>query len=993
MRRRLSWVALGAVALSLFGWSVAAEKSAGRTPWVSSKLVGSPEPPPAFKLVNAFPKAVFKNPTLMTQPPGGGRLFVAEQGGKIFSMKPDAGATPELCFDPAAELKNLALTPNAAGVESTYGMVFHPKFAENRQCFVCYTVKAKDKPNLADGTRVSRFTMTAAEPPRIDPASEEILFTYMQGGHNGGDLHFGPDGMLYISTGDSADPNPPDARKTGQDITDLLSSVLRIDVDRKDAGKNYAIPKDNPFVGTEIDGKPARGEVWAYGFRNPWRMSFDKVTGELWVGDVGWELWELVHKVERAGNYGWSAVEGRQPVNVGWKLGPTPIQPPVVEIPHTEGASMTGGYVYRGKKFPQLVGKYVFGDWVTKRIWAAEVKGTELVELKEITPPTVRVVAFGQDADGELYALDYDAGTVHAFVPNDATASDPAKFPRTLSASGLFADTKAHAVAPGVVKFEINAPQWQDYATSEHFLAAPGTAPVFDYAEKKQIPGNVDWHWYRMLFPENTALVKTLSLETERGNPATRRRVETQVMLFDGQYWHGYTYAWRDDQSDADLVPAEGAEKSIAVKDPVFAGGVRQQTWNFAGRSQCMQCHHNWAEYTLAFNPEQLHRDIDTPAGRVNQLKQLCDAGTLQRRTRDDKPLPVYSGEDLKKERRLVNPADASVKLDDRAKSYLHANCGHCHRMGGGGAVDFELHAFTDWSSKKLLGVKPSRGTFDLPDACVIAPGEPERSTLYYRMAKFGTGRMPHVGAEFVDEAGVALVGRWIASLKGKDERREACPPMGKLDEVAIAAVLQAKPHDLARAVGTATAGENVASILTLAAKLPAGPRRELFEGYLPHDGRDKKLGTNPRPKAILALTGDAVKGRELLVAEKSQCLKCHKLDGQGKEVGPDLSAIAKTRSREHLLESLLDPSRRVEPAYQSYLVTAHDGRTFTALVTRKDAKAVVLKDAENRETTLLPADIETLRPARESLMPTGLLADFTPQQAADLLAFLTTRK
>ncbi len=988
MRRRLSWLVLSLAVVATVGWVLAADRPAPRTPWVGSKLVGSPELAPAFQLVNAFPKAKFDHPTLVAQPPGGGRFFVAEQGGKIFSLKPTPDATPELCFDPAAELKNLALTPGAVGVESTYGFVFHPKFAANRQCFVCYTLKAKDKPNLAEGTRVSRFTMTTAEPPRIEPASEEILFTYLQGGHNGGDLHFGPDGMLYVSTGDSADPNPPDARKTGQDITDLLSSVLRIDIDRKDAGRNYAIPKDNPFVGTLIDGKPARGEVWAYGFRNPWRMSFDRANGELWVGDVGWELWELVHKVSRAGNYGWSAVEGRQPVNSGWKLGPTPIEPPVIEIPHTEGASMTGGYVYRGKKYPQLVGKYVFGDWVTKRIWAAEVKGTELVELKELTPPTVRVVAFGQDADGELYALDYDNGTIHAFMPNDTAASDPAKFPRTLSASRLFADTKSHAVAPGVVKFEINSPQWQDYATSEHFLAAPGTAPVIDYTGKKQIEGNVNWNWYRLHFPASTALVKTLSLETTRGDPATRRRVETQVLLFDGQYWHGYTYAWRDDQSDADLVPAEGSEKTFAVKDPVFAGGVRQQTWNFAGRSQCMQCHHSWAEHTLGFNLEQLHRDTDGPDGRVNQLTKLFDAGVLERRAKDGKPLPTYTATDLKKERRLTDPADAAASLDDRAKGYLHANCGHCHRFGGGGAVDFELHAFADLASKKLVNAKPTRGTFDLPDACVIAPGEPGRSTLYYRMAKFGTGRMPHVGAEFVDEAGVDLIGLWIASLDaaGKPGRAEPAVTKARGD-------LADNPLPFARLLGTGAAGADAAKFLEVAAKLPAGPKRDLFEGYLPHDGRDKRLGANPRAKPLLALTGDAVKGRELFVAEKSQCVKCHKYEGQGKEIGPDLSGIAKTRSREHLLESLLEPSRRVEPAYQSYLATTHDGRTFTALLVRKDATAVVLRDAEGRDTTLVPADIDTLRPARESLMPAGLLADFTPQQAADLLAFLASRK
>src|SRR5262249_7831081 len=159
--------------------------------------------------------------------------------------------------------------------------------------------KNRRQPNLADGTRVSRFTVTKTDPPRIDPASEEIIITFLQGGHNGGDIHFGPDRMLYISTGDAASPDPPEPLNTGQDISDLLSSILRIDVDHREEGdpgagprRNYTVPRDNPFVGL----KGARPEVWAYGFRNPWRMSFDRQTGELFVGDVGWELWEMVHR-------------------------------------------------------------------------------------------------------------------------------------------------------------------------------------------------------------------------------------------------------------------------------------------------------------------------------------------------------------------------------------------------------------------------------------------------------------------------------------------------------------------------------------------------------------------------------------------------------------------------------------------------------------------------------------------------------------------------
>ena len=291
-----------------------------------------------------------------------------------------------------------------------YGLAFHPDFERNRQCFVCYTLRGSNprQPNLADGTRVSRFRVTRTDPPRIDPASEEIVLSFLQGGHNGGDLHFGPDGMLYISTGDAANPNPPDPFNTGQDISDLLSSILRIDVDRKDEGKNYAIPKDNPFVAM----KGARPEVWAYGFRNPWRMSFDRQTGELFVGDVGWELWESVHRVEKGGNYGWSAMEGPQPIK-SEQVGPTPIHPALIELPHTIACSVTGGLVYRGKKFPELRGAYVFGDWETRRLWAARFEGDRTKEMPEIARPSVRIVAFGEDQDGELYFLDHDGGTLH----------------------------------------------------------------------------------------------------------------------------------------------------------------------------------------------------------------------------------------------------------------------------------------------------------------------------------------------------------------------------------------------------------------------------------------------------------------------------------------------------------------------------------------------------------------------------------------------------
>ena len=435
-----------------------------RTPWTTSRVVGSPDPPPPFKVVRAFPNLKFVHPLLMARAPGSDRLFVGEQAGVLYSFQDKPDAKAELFFDLRKEIKTIPLLKDAKSVEAVYGLTFHPDFEKNRQCFVCYTLRSKkQQPNLPDGTRVSRFTVTKADPPRIDPASEEIVITFLQGGHNGGDIHFGNDGMLYISTGDAASPNPPDPFNTGQDISDLLSSILRIDVDHKDEGKNYAVPKDNPFVKM----KDARPEVWAYGLRNPWRMSFDRLTGELFVGDVGWELWESVHRVEKGGNYGWSAMEGPQPIKPQ-KVGPTPIRPALIELPHTIACSVTGGLVYRGKKFPELRGAYVFGDWETRRLWAARFEGDRTKEMPEIARPSVRIVAFGEDKEGELYFLDYDGGTVHTIERNKGETKND-DFPTKLSSTGLFASVKDQAPAAGVYPFAVNSRQWQDGATaSEH---------------------------------------------------------------------------------------------------------------------------------------------------------------------------------------------------------------------------------------------------------------------------------------------------------------------------------------------------------------------------------------------------------------------------------------------------------------------------------------------------------------------------------------------
>jgi glucose/arabinose dehydrogenase len=225
---------------------------AARPPWTTSRVTGTPEPPPPYRTERVFPKLKFANPVLLAAAPGTDRLFVAEQKGKLFSFRPDpACEAPDLFLDLPREIKTIDPAGAIRGVGEVYGLAFHPDFAKNRYCYVCYVLDSKTAgEQLPEGSRVSRFRVTETDPPRCDPASETVLLSWLGGGHNGGCLAFGPDGYLYISTGDGSFPNPPDARLAGQDVSNLLSSILRIDVDHPAADRPYAIPADNPFVAT-----------------------------------------------------------------------------------------------------------------------------------------------------------------------------------------------------------------------------------------------------------------------------------------------------------------------------------------------------------------------------------------------------------------------------------------------------------------------------------------------------------------------------------------------------------------------------------------------------------------------------------------------------------------------------------------------------------------------------------------------------------------------
>ena len=709
-----------------------------RVLWTTSRIQGSPEPPPPFRSEVAFPKLRFFEPLDLANVPGKNRLAVATRPGKIFTFANAANAAEA---DLLLDVKKIV-----------YAITFHPRFAKNGYLYVTY-IAQDDKPN---GTRLARFTVTGDNPPQADPKSETVILEWPSGGHNGGCLKFGPDGCLYIGTGDGS--GIADELHTGQDLSDLLSSILRIDVDHPAAGKAYAVPKDNPFV----DRKGARPEIWAYGLRQPWKFSFDRQTGELWCGEVGQDLWEMVYRIDKGGNYGWSVMEGSHDFRPERAKGPTPILKPIVEHAHAEFRSLTGGYVYHGTRLKELANTYVYGDFDTGRIWGLRYQDNKVVWHQELTKVPQRVVSFGEDQAGEIYHVDWVGGQIHRLIPAPKT-TESAAFPRKLSDTGLFASTKEHKPAAGLIPYSVNAQLWSDGATKERFLAIPGDGKIqFNAIEYPQPAPGAPRGWK---FPDGTVVVKTFLLEMEKGNPRSRKRLETRILHFQqlggseevgDQYWRGYTYLWNDEQTDATLLDAAGLDRTYTIKDKDAPGGERQQTWHFPSRAECTLCHTMPAKFVLGVNTLQLNKDHDYGGGRVaNQLRTFEHLGLFT------KPLPAPP----EKLPGLVDYDDPKFPIDQRARSYLHANCAHCHMKWGGGNAEFQLLATLPLKDTGTIGVRPAHGAFDLKDPRVLAPGEPERSMVLHRMKLLGLGRMPHVASSVVDDKAVRLIHDWIKQL------------------------------------------------------------------------------------------------------------------------------------------------------------------------------------------------------------------------------------
>jgi glucose/arabinose dehydrogenase len=363
-------------------------------------LAAASAPMPRLRLQRIAPDMVLRRPVQAVFEPGSdARMYVLEQAGRILVLDPADREARE----PKVFLDIQSRVNDAGNEEGLLSLAFHPEFAKNRAFFLYYTaLDAKRK-------RSNVLSRWSADPDtglaRKD--SEQVLLSIDDpySNHNGGTILFGRDGMLYLSCGDGGAANDP--LSAGQDLGTLLAKILRIDVDRPGDGRPYAIPKDNPFVGVA----GARPEIWAYGLRNVWRMSFDRQNGELWAADVGQNQWEEVDVIRRGGNYGWNVREGKHPFPGGapGKFGSDYVEP-VVDYPHGEGVSITGGYVSRCAAQPSLDGIYLYADLVSCRIWGIRARDGALVEGPEVLHTTRNHLptSFAEANDGTLYLVTFE---------------------------------------------------------------------------------------------------------------------------------------------------------------------------------------------------------------------------------------------------------------------------------------------------------------------------------------------------------------------------------------------------------------------------------------------------------------------------------------------------------------------------------------------------------------------------------------------------------
>jgi uncharacterized repeat protein (TIGR03806 family) len=745
-------------------------------------------------VVEAFPNLPIANALVIAPNPSDDRLYVGSIDGVIVSFENDEQVASS---EPFMDLRDRVALVSEGGF---YGMAFHPEFGQpgspHERTFYAYYSSHCPVDAEQDGVdlgacntsyptgpvagffnawlRLSRFEArwdAGAQVWRGDASSEEPMLSIRlyNWGHRGGGLVFGADGRLYLTIGDQV------RYETAQEIVNTLEGgTLRLEVGIVDlgggtwlcpagshlprrrfqdvspnpdemSGRRYCIPDDNPWL------DPAGGnyeEYFSIGHRNPYRLSLDPFTGHLWSGEVGELTREEINIVQQGGNYGWPFREG---LTNGPRLPPAltlgTLTDPVIDFERSEAVSLIGGYVYYGARFPELQGRFIAGDFLTRNVWAITLDTGSTTASKELLTlfDPGSLVTFGQDNDGEIYM-----GSIAPGVPLQRLerigepVPDP---PALLSEVGAFADLSSLTVHPAAVPYDL-VPFWSDGAEKKRWIFLPNDGSHDQPGEQISFSESGNWS-----FPAGTVLMKHFELPLDENDPTATARLETRFLVRgDDGKWYGVSYRWRDDESDAELL--SGAD--TRTLDVVRGGSSEQQLWSFPSRSQCTTCHTTAAGAALGVRTHQLNRALTYGTGRTdNQLHTWSALGMLNPPL-DPADIPGYlAGARLD---------DVTASLEHRARSWLDANCSNCHRPETGNRAGFDARFTTPFSLQGFVWGEVIQD-LGIPDAYLVHPGDPLSSIVFQRVAAVGSLGMPPLAKSRADEQAVTLLYEWIRRI------------------------------------------------------------------------------------------------------------------------------------------------------------------------------------------------------------------------------------
>jgi uncharacterized repeat protein (TIGR03806 family) len=717
-----------------------------------------------WTVVPAYTNLVFTNALGFTSVPGTNLNCVWEREGRVWFFSTN--------YDTSQKWLVLDLSNQCQGWDDSglLGLAFHPGFATNRFMYLNYTWVT---PGTVVGSpttrptemvvgkyhdRLSRFIVTngiaalASELVLVDQAGDSVW-------HNGGGMFFHPtNGFLYWTDGDDERSNP-------QIINDkLFAGVFRIDVDMRGGSishpiprqptlgttANYYIPNDNPFV----DQTNVLEEFFGLGLRSPHRMTIDPPTGKIYIGDVGAGSREEISRIDpgEAGlNFQWSYVEGFQGTMPSSYIGIS--KPPLLDYTHSEGAAVIGGYVYRGSEFATaLGGRYIFGDNTSRTIWVMDESTTPATKLPLGVLPKgdgpnsgsdyTGLSSFGLDANNEIYMCQMSStgGRIYKLAIAGPSASRP--LPALLSETGAFTNLATLDPNPGLVPYTVNSPLWSDAAVKTRWMALP-TNTFINFAPTGE--------W---AFPNGTVFVKHFELGINETNPAVRKRLETRLLVQDTNGMvYGATYKWRPDNSDADLVNTLTNEDIVITT----ATGTRTQVWSYPGRQDCLACHTIPSGGVLGVKTRQLNGDFHYPASGLidNQIRAWNHIGLFSSSV-SDAALPGYA--------KMVPVTDASATLELRVRSYLDANCAHCHRAGGSVNALFDARFDTPLANQGIIN-GAVLNNLGISGARVVFPSNPASSVLYLRDNTVAGIKMPPLAKNTIDADAMIVLEQWINSL------------------------------------------------------------------------------------------------------------------------------------------------------------------------------------------------------------------------------------